>query len=100
MSTTTSRETIKTVGIWTLQRRNFGQDGHDYVITAENKTPITLFVDEHTDSKTGHTAYSIEYSQSSVSMDLDEAAEFMDDVQRALYAASVFQRTIDAAENN
>ena len=93
-----TRETVKTVGIWTLERRDFDQDGHDYVIKADRKTAITLFVNERTDAKTNRAVYSIEYSQSSISMDLDEAAEFMDEVQRALYAASVFQRTIDSYE--
>ena len=95
---TPSRQALKIVSIWTLQRRDFGKDGHDYVIIADRKTPITLFVDERTDAKTGRTVYSIEYSQASIAMDLEEAQEFLFQAKRALYAAGVFQREINELE--
>ena len=42
--------------------------------------------------------YSIEYSQASIAMDLEEAQEFLFQAKRALYAAGVFQREINDRE--
>lgn len=99
MSTIT-RKNIETVGIWTLQRRDFGKDGHDYVIKVEGKKRIDLFVNELPGDETGRTEFKVEYSHSSKTMDLEETSEFIELAKQALVAGHSFQMAIDKAENN
>lgn len=96
----TTRKDIQTIGPWTLERREFSSGEHYYAIKADSKTAVDLFINERTDHKTKRTTYTIEYTPSSRSMDLEEAAEFAAHAQLALAAANEFQRVIDAAESN
>lgn len=97
---TTSRQTIKTVGIWALQRREYSNNEHDYIIVADGKPAVNLFVNDRPDFEAERTVYTVEYSANSRSMDLEGAAEFVAQAQYALVAATEFQQAIDSAENN
>ena len=97
---TTSRKDIKTVGIWTLQRREFGNDEYDYVINAEGKSAVNLFFNDRYNSKIRCMEFKVDYSANTVPMDLEEAADFVSHAQYALVAATEFQRSIDSADNN
>ena len=94
-----TRHTLKTIGIWTLQRREFGTGDHDYVIKTDGKKVVDLFVNDLYDSKTERTVYTVEYSHFSRSMTLEETKEFIEHAQQALNAATAFQQEIDAAES-
>lgn len=95
-----ARQTLKTVGDWTLQRRDFEDDVHDYIIEANGKPAVNLFVSERPDFKTDRTVYTVEYTANSFPLNLEEAAAFVTHAQRALVAATEFQQAIDAAEVN
>lgn len=97
---TTSRKDIKTVGIWTLQRRELGDGEYTYTINAESKSAVDLYINDRMDFKTDRTVYEVEYSVNSSPMDLEEAADFVSHAQYALVAATEFQRAIDSADNN
>lgn len=95
-----SRQTLKTIGVWTLRRREFENNDHDYIIVADGKPAVNLFVNDRPDFKAERTVYTIEYYANSRQMDLEEAANFVAQAQYALVAATEFQQAIDAAENN
>lgn len=92
-------ETLKSIGIWTLQRRNFEDGCYDYHIKApyEGKS-VDLFVNERTDHKTGRTAFEVEYSHFSKHTDLTEAALFIAQANVAVAAGLEFQEAIDSYE--
>lgn len=96
----TTRKDIQTIGPWTLERREYSSGEYYYAIKADSKTAVDLFIYDRTDHKTKRTTYSIEYTPSSRSMDMEAAAEFVAHAQLALVAANEFQRVIDAAESN
>ena len=97
---TTSRKDIKTVGIWTLQRRELGDGEYTYTINAESKSAVNLYINDMMDFGSERMTYTVEYSANSRPMDLEEAADFVAHAQYALVAATEFQRAIDSADNN
>ena len=96
---TISRETVKTSGVWTLQRRDFGNGEYDYLIIADGKMAVNLYVSDLPDFKADRMVYTVEYSPYSRTMDLEEAAQFVEQAQQALVAATEFQQAIDEAES-
>ena len=96
----TTRKDIKTVGAWTLQRREYSSGNYDYIISSDSKTAVNLYVNDRPDFQADRMVYTVEYSPYSRIMDLEEAAEFVAHAQQALVAATEFQQEIDAAENN
>lgn len=93
------RTNIKTIGIWTLQRREFEEGEYDYFIKSENSSrSIDLFVNERKDYKTGRTAFTLEYSHFSKQMTLEEAAWFVEQAKQTLEVAREFQDEIDSYE--
>lgn len=95
-----TRETLKSIGIWTLQRRNFEDGCYDYHIKASNlkNLSVDLFVNERTDHKTGRTAFEVEYSHFSKHTDLTEAALFIEQANVAVAAGLEFQEEINSRE--
>lgn len=97
---TISRQTLKTIGDWTLQRRGFSNDEYDYIIRANGKPAVNLFVNERPDFETKRLVHVVEYTANSLPMNLKEATVFVEHSQQALVAATEFQRLIDEAESN
>ena len=100
MTTQSTYQDLKTVGVWTLRRREFGNGEYDYKIVTSTRPVVELYVNDRLDSKTNRMAYTVEYSPRSRVMDLEEAAEFVAQAEYALVAATEFQQAIDAAESN
>ena len=100
MSSPFTRQDLKTVGVWTLQRREFGNGEYDYRIATSTRPVVELHVNDRPDFKTNRMVYTVEYSPRSSVMDLEEAAEFVAQAEYALVAATEFQQAIDAAEGN
>ena len=100
MLTTTTHQDLKTVGVWTLRRREFGDGEYAYTIATSTRPAVELYVNDRPDFKTNRMVYTVEYSPRSSVMDLEEAAEFVAQAQYAMVAATEFQRVIDTAEGN
>ena len=98
----TSRKDIKTIGIWTLQRREFGngQYDYDYVIKSEVESAVRFHIKTRADFDAGRVVFTVKCSVNSHPMDLEEAAEFIEYLQEALVVASEFQQAIDSAEED
>lgn len=99
---TTSRKDIKTIGIWTLQRREFGNGeyDYDYIIESEVESAVKFHIKTRADFDAGRVVGTVKYSVNSHPMDLEEAAEFIDYVQQVLVVADEFQKAIDSDEEN
>lgn len=95
-----TRQTLKTVGDWTLQRRDFEGGEYDYIVRAKGKPAVNLFVNDRYNSEIRRTVSKVEYSANTYPMNLEEAAFFVEHAQQALVAATEFQQAIDAAEVN
>lgn len=94
---TTSRKDVKTVGVWTLQRREFDND-HDYIVRANGKPSVNLYVNDRYNSEIRRTMFKVEYSANTFPMNLEEASDFVAHAQYALVAATEFQQAIDSVE--
>lgn len=109
-----NRTNIATIARWTLQRRQFRTNGHDYIIQADDhRLLVSLYVNERTTylrdennefirdedgQRIRKAVYEVIFTPTSRLMDLDEAAEFATLVQEAVVAARSFHHMIEAAE--
>ena len=95
-----TRENIKTVGTWTLQRWNLSTGDHTYVIDTEGHPAAHLYVHSLPDFENDRMVHTVAFSPVTRTMNLEEAAEYVEQARQALDAATKLQQALDSAEGN